>query len=292
MILWTQHSLTLASCFLRYSGRGGDVNEHRGNLQMRGMASAVRQEYLASKKSVKSKVVQRVVTQVQEKGGRFLKRDSATKLWCEISNEQARKKVAQALRDSVPDKKVWEDLETTFETLQEKEHGKVGNQVAAREEASMLLLPFVEPQGEKVGLSPTEVTVNSSDSSEIDLELDSEDEALLLVSMFPEHMEGPKFTEEQELAEMNGMTEEERLSVLTDIFGDSCEITRPKKKVARGAKVANIHSLLHDMRSEIDATPIERKGALVEAVQKGRLDEFSDSRMELFLIREDMNAKV
>lgn len=50
--------------------------------------------------------------------------------------------------------------------------------------------------------------------------------------------------------------------------------------------------LLKEMRSEIDAISLEEREALVEAQAKSSSSEFSDDRMELFLVRESMNAKV
>jgi hypothetical protein len=49
----------------------------------------------------KSLVVHSIVDNIKSAGGRFLKRDSNTKKWYELSDQQAKEKVGHAVRDAV-----------------------------------------------------------------------------------------------------------------------------------------------------------------------------------------------
>lgn len=64
-------------------GRGGAVNEHPGNLQMRGFCTEVVKEYKTAKKLEKRKVAMRVVHRVRALNppGRFLKKEGNDWVW-------------------------------------------------------------------------------------------------------------------------------------------------------------------------------------------------------------------
>lgn len=160
---------------------------------------------------------------------------------------------------------------------------------------SNVIPQYVQPQAEDFAPTNEDEEISFALSGPSFLNDDPDDEELLLETLFSEQLDGPKFTEEQEQAELKQTTEEERLSVLEDLFGDYCEISQPpKKRVVREERPisVSIQSLVHKMRSEIEATPLGQKTALVEALQKCSPNEFSDNRMKLFLFRENMNSKV
>ena len=120
------------------SGRGGRINSHPGNIQYRKLVSTYKHTYAnpQTKKVDKSKIASRIVEQIREIGGRFLKeeeivveedeggadgigidndgdyskgssdtkkRKQRQKCWVEIGDDRARHKVGQALRESAPE---------------------------------------------------------------------------------------------------------------------------------------------------------------------------------------------
>ena len=91
-------------------GRGGAVNSHEGNVHFRSLVFSLKEEYFSEKtrKLEKANIARRIMGQIQslDPPGRFLKQDASTKLWVEISNNKAKKKVGQAFRDIVsPDER-------------------------------------------------------------------------------------------------------------------------------------------------------------------------------------------
>jgi hypothetical protein len=320
-------------------GRGSGVNEHKGNLQMRGFCVSVVEEYKRAKKREKKPIAHGVVERIRglKPPGRFLKKNSEG-AWEEIDDDMATTKVAAALRESVPDKRVWE--ESGCESLSNNMipqpscvgsmAGRQGNGSALVEAPGLCLLSTTAQQtstktseGVITRVSPNmfnhvasandegcmatlgeggELTdaflgyVAVSEELAIDVPKEEQTEENLVESIFGDDLlDGPKFTEEDCIREKSELTEEEKIAVLSDLFGKQCEISQPKKKVAReeAAKPPPpLPLLLKEMRSEIDAIPLQEKKALVEAQAKSSANEFSDDRMELFLFRENMNAKV
>jgi hypothetical protein len=103
----------------------------------------------------------------------------------------------------------------------------------------------------------------------------------------------PKFTEQQEAMERATMTDEDRAAALCDLFGKSCSMSiHGGKKPKRDLDPESIDFLVKQMRLEIERIPLERKQALMEALQKCRADEFSDARLERFLRCDGMNVKL
>lgn len=98
-------------------------------------------------------------------------------------------------------------------------------------------------------------------------------------------------TMEQEEMELATMTDEERVAVLSDLFGKYCGIRqgkRPRKDLDQGA----ITFLVGQMRVEVDQIPASQKRALLHALTKCHAEEFSDKRLEQFLRCEGMDTKV
>jgi len=86
-------------------GRGKTVQDHVGNIRMRGIVSSYLTEYKKAAKLDKALVALKVVTEINEVGGRFLKRNSDG-WWEEVSNEAAREKVSMTFRTSISSKAV------------------------------------------------------------------------------------------------------------------------------------------------------------------------------------------
>jgi hypothetical protein len=103
----------------------------------------------------------------------------------------------------------------------------------------------------------------------------------------------PKFTDVDGQQEWEALTEDEKASALVDLFGAKCSLgTHQNKRARRDFDENTVSFLLKEMRCEIDRMPEKKKVALIVAQGKCREEEFSDSRLELFLISEGMNSKV
>jgi hypothetical protein len=314
---------------------------------MRGFCVPVVEEYKRAKKSEKKAIVQGVIRRVQglNPPGRFLKKN-AEGVWEEIDDEKATRKVAAAMRESVPDKRVWEESgceSLSNNTMQQPPScvgsmvGRQGNESVLVEAPGLCLLSTTAQQTsttttnspaatrnvvmdqDSVNMAPSmsndvtsaeckrlmttigevreQTDVADSEDLVVDGPNEEQQEENLFRSIFGEDLlVGPVFTEEDCIREKGELTEEEKIAVLSDLFGDCCEISQPpKKKVAREGTAQPppaLPLLLEQMRYEIDAIPFEERESLVEAQEKSSSNEFSDDRLELFLVRESMNAKV
>ena len=161
----------------------------------------------------------------------------------------------------------------------------------AREEISDGPVTEAEDQSKDIGCA---VAITSPPMSKEDAsDLESEDLSKFLLSVF-EEPDLPRFTEEQEEAERNALTDEERAAALSDLLGTKCAVDIHKSKKARqdfDCKTTSFY--VNQMRLEINQIPEENKRALMEAQQlKCHADEFRDARLEQFLRCEGMNAKV
>jgi hypothetical protein len=120
-----------------------------------------------------------------------------------------------------------------------------------------------------------------------------DDMSEFLLKLCEENMDIPMFTEEQEKIEEANMTDEEKAAALYDLFGKSCCVTTHNAKRPRLDFGNNsIEFLVQQMRLELDFIPQQGKRALLEALTKCRVEEFSNARLERFLRCEGMNAKV
>ncbi len=81
-------------------GRRSAQRNHRGNLRLREMCSAMQSDYRDSNRSQKTAMTWRIVHTIQARGGRFLKSSEDDEdVWREVSPEVAREKVAFTIRD-------------------------------------------------------------------------------------------------------------------------------------------------------------------------------------------------
>lgn len=58
-------------------------------------------EYLLARKKEKASIARRVVGQIKEEGGRFLKRSPGIDVWVEVTDKKATEKTSQALREGL-----------------------------------------------------------------------------------------------------------------------------------------------------------------------------------------------
>jgi hypothetical protein len=93
-------------------GRGGETNNHRGNITYRLFVKACQSHYIAAKRRQKPFIAQRIVLAIRQMGGRFLKKDRESDTWRDVGNVKAREKTSQALREGAPDLKIDPLLET------------------------------------------------------------------------------------------------------------------------------------------------------------------------------------
>jgi hypothetical protein len=81
-------------------GRGGHAGHHQGNKYYRKVKGAMQFRYLAATTvTEKMRISQELVDIVLGRGGRFLKHDKLMGIWYEITNDMARLKAGQALRE-------------------------------------------------------------------------------------------------------------------------------------------------------------------------------------------------
>uniref|UniRef100_A0A7S1YF18 DUF6824 domain-containing protein n=1 Tax=Grammatophora oceanica TaxID=210454 RepID=A0A7S1YF18_9STRA len=82
-------------------GRGGKSNHWQGNKRYRQVISDMRRKYRGiHTKTDKTSLSRAIVDYVNNYGGRFLKKDQASGKYFEMSKAEARKKTAQALRET------------------------------------------------------------------------------------------------------------------------------------------------------------------------------------------------
>lgn len=104
----------------------------------------------------------------------------------------------------------------------------------------------------------------------------------------------PVITPAEEQRERELLTEEERIDVVTDMFGKFCTINPATKKreVMHGDEAKYTESAIEMMRREMEWIPNDSKSALIEAKLKCGPEEFSDARLETFLRVVDWYPKV
>ena len=84
-------------------GRGMLYQNHRGNQRFRAVIAVHMPKYADpnTTRSNKTHIVQNIVEDMYNEGCRFLKLDKNTKLWSDVGNHNAKKKVGHALRDAI-----------------------------------------------------------------------------------------------------------------------------------------------------------------------------------------------
>ena len=181
---------------------------------------------------------------------------------------------------------------------------------------SSLLPPTISenlsPIDTRIGLSPLDgqapsaasrndrATLESTDHIETFEEEDKEqahslddDVAASFLTALGLGLNQPRFSEQDQIQERATLTEEERRSILVDMFGDKCSITEHQSKRRQSdTDGESISFLVKQMRAAIDMMQANKKEALLEALVKASPEEFSDSRLEQFLRSDGMNPEV
>ena len=83
------------------SGRGAGVHSHPGNVRYRKLIQSYKLQYVKSDPAKKKQII-KFVFNIAKQYGRFLKLDPITEDWTLVSDEEARMKVGQALRENSP----------------------------------------------------------------------------------------------------------------------------------------------------------------------------------------------
>jgi len=105
--------------------RGGKSNRHAGTKRYRGMIEKFKPQYQSlTAKTAKTNLSRKIISQIQENGGRFLKKDEKSHQYFVLSPVETTKKVSQAMRE----KKALKWTEDCTSTKSEK---KVSNQTEA-----------------------------------------------------------------------------------------------------------------------------------------------------------------
>jgi len=82
-------------------GRGGGTNRHPGNLFFRKLVEDAKPAYMLAKKAQKGDISRSIVSIIRSQGGRWLKLNNLSGLWEDVGNDEAAKKVSQALREGL-----------------------------------------------------------------------------------------------------------------------------------------------------------------------------------------------
>ena len=82
-------------------GRGGGTNRHPGNLFFRKLVEDAKPAYMLAKKAEKGQISRSIVSTIRSRGGRWLRFDRHRDLWEEVGDDEAAKKVSQALREGL-----------------------------------------------------------------------------------------------------------------------------------------------------------------------------------------------
>lgn len=107
-------------------------------------------------------------------------------------------------------------------------------------------------------------------------------------------LDQPTLPIEEVEAEMANLTDNERASALSDVFGKLCELNdqHKDKRAKRDLGKDSLAFLVSQMKLELQMIPDKQKAALMNALTKAKAEEFNDARLVRFLRCDDMNAKV
>ena len=82
-------------------GRGGGTNRHPGNLFFRKLVEDAKPAYMLAKKAEKDHISRSIVSTIRSRGGRWLKLDQQSDFWVDVGDDEAARKVSQALREGL-----------------------------------------------------------------------------------------------------------------------------------------------------------------------------------------------
>jgi len=99
-------------------GRGGSINTHPGNETFRTLVEKHKRIYLTARfKKDKREIADLIIQEIKKQGGKFLSRDAKSGLWIPVSDDKARDKTSQALRENAP--KIREEMEKEKDAIRE-----------------------------------------------------------------------------------------------------------------------------------------------------------------------------
>ena len=84
-------------------GRGGETNNHVGNIKYRDLVKQYQRQYLKAKRREKPRIARLIVDTIRRRNGRFLKKNTSDNTWRDVGNTKAREKTSQALREGAPE---------------------------------------------------------------------------------------------------------------------------------------------------------------------------------------------
>jgi hypothetical protein len=82
-------------------GRGGGTNTHIGNVRFRAVVADHQGGYLVARRPDKEKIARDIVKIIQQRGGRFLRKDESVGTWQQVDEKKATAKAGQALREGL-----------------------------------------------------------------------------------------------------------------------------------------------------------------------------------------------
>ena len=87
-------------------------------------------------------------------------------------------------------------------------------------------------------------------------------------------------------AELANLTDDERASALSDVFGKLCEHNdqHKDKKAKRDLGKDSLAFLVSQMKLELQMIPDKKKAALMNALEKAKAEEFNDARLVRFFV--------
>ena len=100
-------------------GKGAGFLKHPGNKAFRALVMGLAGKYASSNQVERSKVLDEIMTKVEQNGGRFLKRrknHNENICWCIVPHDNARLKTAQAFEDVLFRLRLGNDDDVAVET--------------------------------------------------------------------------------------------------------------------------------------------------------------------------------
>lgn len=140
-------------------GRGAITNYHVGNVRFRNLVKSYKPQYLAVPKMRKAAIAQEIVDTIRKTDppGRFLQLSSDSGGWVEISNEKAREKTSQALREGTAEVKSLYSVMANMDAAGSAPwNKKVGRKGYLQPLSSISSMPSLYPHSSVSSISPVE----------------------------------------------------------------------------------------------------------------------------------------
>lgn len=295
---------------------------------MRDLVASRKEEYNSVKSyKVKKRIGREIYDEIVSRGGRFLQQvsngnEARDVLYEEVPKKRGEEKCKQLLREKLSDKEeevTESSSEMNMQDAAEEDPNDVSagddeigfelegihfpEVLAAAEESSppispslsSLLPSTISEHLSPIGLSPLDRQAETF-GEEVQEQAHSldDDVAVSFLAALGLHPNQPRFSQQDQIQERASLTEEERRSILLDVYGDkSSQITEHQSKRRQSDTDAeSVSFLVKQMRTAVDTMHAKKKEALLEALEKASPEEFSDSRLEQFLHSDGGNPEV